>query len=76
MSWLARLSLLLGLNAVPVVGVVGAGWTTTRPIPAGTLYPRNLIASFAATFITGRGIQVIKCKQKTETRGCKVPSDL
>ena len=31
-NWLARLSLLLGLNAVPVVGVVGAGWTNATAL--------------------------------------------
>ena len=32
MSWLARLSLLLGVNAVPVVGVAGAGWTNATAL--------------------------------------------
>ena len=32
MNWLARLSLLLGLNAVPVVGVAGAGWTNATAL--------------------------------------------
>jgi hypothetical protein len=31
-NWLARLSLLLGLNAVPVVGVAGAGWTNATAL--------------------------------------------
>ena len=32
MNCLARLSLLLGLNAVPVVGVAGAGWTNATAL--------------------------------------------
>lgn len=32
MNWLARLSLLIGLNAVPVVGVAWAGWTNATAL--------------------------------------------
>lgn len=32
MNWLARLSLLVGLNAVPVVGVARAGWTNATAL--------------------------------------------
>ena len=32
MNWLARLSLLFGLNAVPVVGVARAGWTNATAL--------------------------------------------
>jgi Family of unknown function (DUF6498) len=32
MNWLARLSLLVGLNAVPVVGVALAGWTNATAL--------------------------------------------
>jgi hypothetical protein len=32
MNWLARLSLLVGLNAVPVVGVAWAGWTNATAL--------------------------------------------